>query len=88
MKPVPPPPKATRLTHLGMWSVHRNRGGGVGPLRCRRFKEIRRNMDDVDPVSESHIWDAIRYALAADRTLHISTHRNDRSSIAKSTNGR
>jgi hypothetical protein len=34
-----------------------------------------KNMDDVDPASESHIWDAIRYALAADRTPHIGTRR-------------
>ncbi len=66
------------MTHLGKWSVHRNRGGRVDPLRCRRFKENPKNMDDVDPVSESHIWDAIRYALAADHTPHISTHRRYR----------
>ncbi len=34
-----------------------------------------KNTDDVDPASESHIWDAIRYALAADRTPRLSTHR-------------
>jgi hypothetical protein len=34
-----------------------------------------KNLDDVDPASESHIWDAQRYALAADRTPHISSRR-------------
>ena len=34
-----------------------------------------KNLDDVDPNSESHIWDAQRYALAADRTPHISSRR-------------
>jgi hypothetical protein len=34
-----------------------------------------KNLDDVDPASESHIWDSIRYALQADRSPHISTRR-------------
>ena len=34
-----------------------------------------KNLDDINPDSESHIYDAIRYALQADRTPRISTHR-------------
>jgi hypothetical protein len=34
-----------------------------------------KNMDDVDPASESHIFDAIKYALAADRSPHVSFRR-------------
>jgi hypothetical protein len=34
-----------------------------------------KNMDDVDPASESHIFDAIKYALAADRSPHVSFKR-------------
>ena len=34
-----------------------------------------KNLDDINPDSESHIYDAIRYALEADRTPRISTHR-------------
>jgi hypothetical protein len=34
-----------------------------------------KNLDDVDPNSESHIFDAIKYALAADRAPHVSFKR-------------
>ena len=34
-----------------------------------------KNLDDVDPASESHILDAIRYALAADRSPHMRSYR-------------
>jgi len=34
-----------------------------------------KNLDDVDPASESHIFDAIKYALAADRSPHVSFRR-------------
>jgi hypothetical protein len=34
-----------------------------------------KNLDDVDPNSESHIYDAIRYALQADRSPHIRFRR-------------
>ncbi len=30
---------------------------------------------DVDPASESHIFDAIKYALAADRSPHVRFSR-------------
>ena len=33
------------------------------------------NLDDVDPACESHIWDAQRYALAADRSPHMRSYR-------------
>ena len=33
-----------------------------------------KNLDDIIPTL-SHIYDAIRYALEADRTPRISTHR-------------
>lgn len=34
-----------------------------------------KNLDDVDPNSESHIYDAIRYALQADRSPHVRFRR-------------
>jgi hypothetical protein len=34
-----------------------------------------KNSDDVDPACESHIFDAIKYALAADRAPKFSTRR-------------
>ncbi len=34
-----------------------------------------KNMDDVDPASESHIFDAIKYALAADRSPRVRFSR-------------
>jgi hypothetical protein len=34
-----------------------------------------KNLDDVDPACESHIWDAQRYALAADRSPHMRSYR-------------
>ena len=34
-----------------------------------------KNLDDINPDSELHIYDAIRYALQADRSPRISTHR-------------
>jgi hypothetical protein len=41
------------------------------PLLTRNPK----NLDDVDPASESHIFDAIKYALAADRSPHVRFSR-------------
>lgn len=34
-----------------------------------------KNLDDVDPNSEAHIYDAIRYALQADCSPHIRFRR-------------
>ena len=48
------------------------------PQAARTLPVLPRNpkhLDDVNPDSESHIYDAIRYALQADRSPHISTHR-------------
>lgn len=41
------------------------------PILSRDPKRI----DDVDPACESHIYDTIRYALAADRSPHVSFRR-------------
>jgi hypothetical protein len=48
------------------------------PQTVRTLPVLSRNPkkpDDVDPACESHIYDAIRYALAADRAPKFSTRR-------------
>ncbi len=52
--------------------------GDQAPNTARTLPVLSRNpknMDDVDPASESHIFDAIKYALAADRSPHVSFRR-------------
>jgi hypothetical protein len=48
------------------------------PNTARTLPVLSRNPkkpDDVDPACESHIYDAIRYALAADRAPHMRSYR-------------
>jgi hypothetical protein len=48
------------------------------PNTARTLPVLSRNPkkpDDVDPACESHIYDAIRYALAADRAPHFRSYR-------------
>jgi hypothetical protein len=42
------------------------------PVLSRNLKKP----DDVDPACKSHIYDAIRYALAADRAPHFRSYRH------------
>jgi hypothetical protein len=49
------------------------------PNTARTLPVLSRNPkkpDDVDPACESHIYDAIRYALAADRAPHFRSYRH------------
>jgi len=52
---------------------------GNCPNTARTLPVLSRNPkrpDDVDPACESHIYDAIRYALAADRAPHFRSYRH------------
>lgn len=82
--------RATRCCASGWQTPHRvprvsiREGKGLFIVRddcpdtARTLPVLQRNpknLDDVDPNSEPHIYDAIRYALQADRSPHVRFRR-------------